>query len=248
LKDEGRVRTVGARSGGSPDGPTAGSIFLMTLPNSKIPVRIPNRFNQMNTNLFETGKGLRPDIEVMQTPADFIANRDVVLEAARADKKQDMTLSIGKLAQTWTGSWIGTLTYRDYSTDKMVTLPTQIGITTTDQAFTFSYTYDDGKNADGTDKIIRSRSTIELDANAQAFRVLSMGNAANTYRAEKLATFIAKGRGRLVMIGKGVENDTAVDVRQTVTLDGNLFTLTRETRRAGEAFRLRHVYRMLRAG
>ncbi len=246
LKDEGRVRTVGSRSGGSPDGPTSGQIFLMTLPNSKIRVRIPNLFNQMSTSLFDTGKGLSPDIEIAQTPDDFIARRDVVMEAARADKSPAQNLSLGKLAVSWVGTWQGTLTYRDYSNNNMVTLPTKINIAPANQTLTFSYTYEDGKNPDGTEKIVRSHSTVELEPATKAFRVISAGSAANTYRADGLARFLAEGRGQLKMIGKGIENNVAVEVRQTLALAGDDFSLTRETRRAGEDYRVRHVYQMQR--
>jgi hypothetical protein len=85
LKDEGRVRLVGGRSGGSGDGPTAGQIFNVKLPNSGIVVRVPIAFNQMAVTNFEPGGGVTPDVEVEQSVEDFRAGRDTVLEAAVKD-------------------------------------------------------------------------------------------------------------------------------------------------------------------
>jgi hypothetical protein len=249
LKDEGRVRTIGARSGGSPDGPTAGRIFLMTLPNSKIPVRIPNLFNQMNTSLFETGKGLTPDIQVAPTVADMIAGRDPALEAARNDTTPVQNLQLGKLAQTLPGTWTGTLTYRDYSNDEMVTLPTTLSIAPAadNVRLNFSYTYDDGKNKDGSPKIVRSRQALEIDPAARAFRLISENAPASTYRAPALPKFVARGGGTLLMTSLATENDVGVEVRETVSLSARQLVIQRETRRPGEAFRIRHVYRLAKS-
>jgi hypothetical protein len=83
LRDEGRVRLVGERAGGSGDGPTAGRIFNVKLPNSGIKVRIPIAFNAMNVARFDKDGGVRPDILVQETVADFRAGRDAALARAR---------------------------------------------------------------------------------------------------------------------------------------------------------------------
>jgi C-terminal processing protease CtpA/Prc len=82
LKDMGRVTLVGGRSGGSADGPTAGTIFNVKLPKSGIAVRIPNAWNAMAVERFDSKGGMRPDIEVRETVADFRARRDLALERA----------------------------------------------------------------------------------------------------------------------------------------------------------------------
>lgn len=84
LRDMGRVRLVGGRSGGSADGPTAGQIFNLKLPNSGVKVRIPIAFNQMDVARFDPEGGVRPDLLVEETVADFLAGRDRALEAASA--------------------------------------------------------------------------------------------------------------------------------------------------------------------
>jgi hypothetical protein len=85
LKDMARVRTVGETSGGSADGPTAGVVFMLKLPNSGITMRIPRAWNQMDVARFDPGGGVRPDRRVPITVADFRAGRDRALEAAIAE-------------------------------------------------------------------------------------------------------------------------------------------------------------------
>jgi len=85
LRDMGRVRLVGEPSGGSADGPTAGTIFNIKLPNSGISVRVPVVFNQMNVQSFERDGGVWPDVAVPQTVADFRAGNDRQLKAAISD-------------------------------------------------------------------------------------------------------------------------------------------------------------------
>jgi Peptidase family S41 len=85
LRDLGRVTLVGERSGGSADGPTAGTLFNVKLPNSGISVRVPLVFNQMDTAHFDPHGGLAPDILVPATVADFRSKRDRPLERALAE-------------------------------------------------------------------------------------------------------------------------------------------------------------------
>lgn len=82
LKDMDRVTLVGERAGGSADGPTAGTIFNFKMPKSGIVVRIPNAWNAMDVKRFDAEGGVRPDVPVTETVADFRANRDRALERA----------------------------------------------------------------------------------------------------------------------------------------------------------------------
>lgn len=85
LHDMGRVTVLGEPSGGSADGPTAGTIFNVKLPNSGISVRVPLVFNQMAVDRFDPDGGITPDVPVAETVADFRAGRDRVLERAVAE-------------------------------------------------------------------------------------------------------------------------------------------------------------------
>lgn len=86
LHDMGRVRLVGEPAGGSADGPTAGTIFNVKLPESGISVRVPVVFNLMNVRSFDRDGGVQPDLLVRQTAADFRAGIDRPLAAALADR------------------------------------------------------------------------------------------------------------------------------------------------------------------
>lgn len=82
LRDERDVTLVGQPTGGSAQGPTAGVIANLTLPDSQILVRVPLRWSVTSYTDFEFGLGMTPDILVPETIADLRAGRDLVLEAA----------------------------------------------------------------------------------------------------------------------------------------------------------------------
>lgn len=80
-----RAVLVGERTGGSPDGATAGVIFFLTLPESKIRARVPAvRYTADMGEGFEPGTGVTPDVLVERNVADFRASRDAALEQAKA--------------------------------------------------------------------------------------------------------------------------------------------------------------------
>ena len=83
LRGAGRVRVVGEPTGGSAEGPTGGPIFFVKLPNSGITVRVPVQWNRTNVRDFRAGYGVAPDITAAPTLRDFLAGRDVALEAAQ---------------------------------------------------------------------------------------------------------------------------------------------------------------------
>jgi C-terminal processing protease CtpA/Prc len=83
LKDEKRITVIGEATGGSAEGPTAGRLFFLKLPNSGITVRVPNYWNLMSIGAFTQGKGVTPDEEVIPTLGDFLAGKDRVLEVAK---------------------------------------------------------------------------------------------------------------------------------------------------------------------
>ena len=84
LKAQRGAVLVGERTGGSPDGPTAGLLFTLTLPRSGIRTRLP--FVRYHTNISprESGYGLRPDVTAPLTVSDFLRRRDPALAVALA--------------------------------------------------------------------------------------------------------------------------------------------------------------------
>lgn len=73
---------IGQPTGGSAQGPTAGVIAFLTLPESQIVVRVPLRWNATSYQGVELGQGIAPDILVQETVADARAGRDATLERA----------------------------------------------------------------------------------------------------------------------------------------------------------------------
>ncbi|RZV37956.1 MAG: hypothetical protein EX272_04055 [Chromatiales bacterium] len=82
LNGLGRATLVGEKTGGSAEGPTAGLLFTLTLPESGVRARLPFFRIYNNTTAIEPGLGVTPDIEAPLTVAAFRAGRDPALEAA----------------------------------------------------------------------------------------------------------------------------------------------------------------------
>jgi hypothetical protein len=144
-----------------------------------------------------------------------------------------------QLARSFTGSWTGVLQYRDFQSDGMVRLPTWLEITgSPDGALHLTYTYDDGPT-----KTVVERSTVSFDIAAKSYTVTSdRDHASDTYQVTGLDNLLAKGVGVLTMTGAGQENAKPVDVRITLTIGRNLYMFRKETRAAGEEFRMRDEY------
>ena len=141
-----------------------------------------------------------------------------------------------------TGAWTGTLEYRDYRSDRRVTLPTRLTISSEQPGrLQFVYTYDDGPR-----KLVTSRDRITLDTQAGSYRIQ---NDEDSYDA----TFAASGfrefgpdSPAITLVGKGVENDVAVDLRITINVTSRSLTMLRESRRAGEDWLFRNRYELQR--
>jgi len=84
LTTRGRVTLVGEATGGSQEGPTAGILYFLTLPNSQIVVRVPWQLTVQNVADPEFGLGFQPDIEAPLTYEAWLAGRDPALDAAIA--------------------------------------------------------------------------------------------------------------------------------------------------------------------
>jgi hypothetical protein len=80
---------VGEPTGGSSTGPTAGIIFFLELPNSRIKVRVP-WIRQQVAGAGTEGRGMTPAMVIETTLADALAGRDPAMEMAKrlAARKQ----------------------------------------------------------------------------------------------------------------------------------------------------------------
>ena len=247
LKDAGRVQLVGMPTGGSAEGPTAGTIFFLKLPNSGMVVHIPNLWNRMNIAKFRPGYGVAPDVEVEPTLADLIAGKDATLEAALklpppATPAVKPVTSKGPASALLGGDWQGQLEYRDYRSDKRVQLPTVLHIRSiSDGTLDFDYLFDDGPG-----KIVEDTSTIRIDAAANTWSISSPGEKANVSSIAGLTELTQTGRGTLVLTGAGRDNNLPARVRTTITLTADTLTITRETAASGADFFFRHRYTFTR--
>jgi hypothetical protein len=147
------------------------------------------------------------------------------------------------LNQNLTGEWVGQLEYRDFQSNERVFLPTWLSMTPSadGRAVQLAYVYDDGPT-----KTVRETSTLTLLPEAKR-ATLGSDAEADTYAVAGLEEFAKLNRGTLVLTGPGKENDKPVDVRITLTLRRNLFTLVKETKPAGEDFKFRDGYTFTRA-
>jgi hypothetical protein len=82
LHAAGRVRLVGDSTGGSAEGPTAGTLLTLTLPASGIRVRVPLVRSWVDVPSFAPGLGVAPDVLARATVDDWLAGRDPALDSA----------------------------------------------------------------------------------------------------------------------------------------------------------------------
>lgn len=235
FKERAGAELIGEDSAGSAEGPTAGQIFLMTLPKSGIKVRIPNAWNRTNISRWVPNVGVPTDMLVVPTLADFQAGRDRAVEVARS-AATPAPLNPGEvLAVALKGRWAGTLDYRDYGNNGRVVLPT---ILDTDGA-SLSWTYDDGPG-----KTIRSTEIWTFDPKGQVLTVRE-GKTVTTSRISELRKSTDGGL-TMVLDGSRIENSRKVMSRTLLTLDKGTLRLTEMSRQPGEPFLLRHSYELRR--
>ena len=168
----------------------------------------------------------RPDLTI---PAKYLPNTG-------ADARS--------LNQNMTGEWVGQLEYRDFQTNERVFLPTWLNMTpgADGSSVTLGYTYDDGPT-----KTVREESTLAISTASKTATITSnRDHTSDTYAVSGLEEFAKLNRGTLILTGPGKENDKPVDVRITITLRRNLFTLVKETKHAGEDFKFRDGYTFTR--
>lgn len=137
--------------------------------------------------------------------------------------------------RAFVGDWKGTLEYRDYGTDKRVTLTTKTTFRVTDNDTTLTERaayYDERVD---TTRIVLETTTGNWVEDGQ-FRYFVTG----------LPSFEANG-GTLVLIGEATDDGKPSQVRQTVTVTSSELTLLREVRPKGSvanapwAFRAKKV-------
>lgn len=143
------------------------------------------------------------------------------------------------------GYWKGELVYRDYSTDKEVTLPTLLEMSPTPdgQTLRLHFVYDDGPG-----KTLDEIQTVSIDPDADTYTMQPEGKKTpRVYRVTGLDLFAKERGGTLVLLGEGTDNGKPAEIRNTLTLAGKTVTMLHEARLPGEAFRFRNRYRFTRS-
>lgn len=151
------------------------------------------------------------------------------------------------LSQALAGQWTGVLEYRDYSEPsasmKRVQLPTWLTISSVGRVLTEHFVYDDGPG-----KTVDSTQTITFDAGGQTYTEQESSKPAQVSKVAGFDT-LKSGRGELLLLGHGLDNNKPAETRMTLTIRRNLLTWLEEVRPANtqEPFRFRHRYTFTRA-
>lgn len=82
VRQAGGALLVGEPTGGNQGGSTAGILYFLTLPNSRITIRIPAQRAVTGFREVVDGEGYAPDIPRAMTLADWLAGRDPALATA----------------------------------------------------------------------------------------------------------------------------------------------------------------------
>lgn len=235
LKERAGALLVGEDGAGSAEGPTSGQIFLMTLPNSNLKVRIANAWNRTNIKSWVPNMGVPADVLVVPTLADFQAGRDRALEVARSAAIPALSDPAKKLAEALKGHWSGTLDYRDYGNDGRAILSTILEV----DGLSLSWTYDDGPG-----KTVRSTEVWAFDPTGQRVTIRK-GSKISTSLVSELRQS-ADGGLTVILDGMGNENGKQVILRTILTLGQGTLRMTQLSRTPRTPFLMRHSYELRR--
>ncbi len=237
----GRVRLIGEETGGSAEGVTAGQILFLKLPNSGIRVRIPLKRTDVNVATFVPGLGVFPDVDATESVDDFRAGVDRALVTARNTPWRAGT---SLLAPT-IGLMRGVLEYRDYQSERRVTLPTWVHTAPigTTGAFRVRTVYDDGPgNTIYSPDVVRVAGAEWIEGAGG-----EEGQPSDELTTLRIAARRAVPEGQqLVLLGRGMDDNKAVEFRYTVTVGKNASRRLKEFRLPGKAWEYRHEYRLSR--
>ena len=151
----------------------------------------------------------------------------------------DPAPSVKALTSALAGEWTGTLEYRDYTTDKRVTLPTTLKATAVDdgRAVEWKFRYDEGKG-----RFVESKSVLKFDAKNARLIWESESGQKTEYALSRLDAFATKKTGELTLTSSGKENGVEVEFRQTLKVDKDTVELRKESKKPGGQFAFRNAY------
>ncbi|WP_324678019.1 DoxX family protein [Hymenobacter sp. GOD-10R] len=133
--------------------------------------------------------------------------------------------------------WQGTLTYRDYQNQQLVTLPTQLNVVgSTPQELTLNYTYlePSGKTVKGIDHLRVQGAGSQLSWDGLVMQVQSKQQ-------------LPQRTLRLVLVGEEQDDNRPATIRRTVLLAERQYSVRKEVRFQGDTtFLLRNEYQFQR--
>lgn len=231
LKAARDVTLVGEPTGGSVEGPTAGIIFFLDLPESGITARVPAFRFYNRTESFEEGMGMTPDIAAPTTVASFRQGYDEALNAAMAYLRLEPKASADDLRALSGDGWKGELSYLNYYADYRSTIPVTASFQNASAEgiqYAISYPGEEHKNA---------ANLLSLSADGR-----SIDGAPIISRS-----LDAQGRLQLTTEQMGKDADRAATIRKTYIISANEFSWSKNVRFEGEdIFFNRNSYRVSR--
>ncbi len=240
LGEQERTTLIGEPTGGSAEGPTAGILLTLTLPESGIRTRIPVFRYKNNVSSFEPGLGVSPDITASMTVEDFRGGNDPALTAAKALASEaapsDQTRDEAPLASITDFSvmlgeeWSGELEYLNYGSTERSTIPVRmVARDMGERSLRYGIIYPGETHMNARDTLRISRDGTQINGNSITQRSTS---------ADSALILITEGKGR--------DDNRAADVRITYEIDANRFSIRKDVRFEGAEFINRNEYRLTR--
>lgn len=243
LAQQARTTLIGERTGGSAEGPTAGLLFTLTLPESGIRTRIPLFRFRNNTDTFEPGLGLSPDLGAKMTIADFRAGRDPALDKAMelaattvdlavttGENVQEPFVSIEDFASLEGDTWTGELEYLNYGSDERSIIPVRMVAREPDRrSLSYGFLYPGESHKNAADRLRISRDGRKLNGHTLISR--AMGE---------------DGSLILVTEGQGRDDNRPATIRFTYEIKPDRFVVRKDVRFAEGTYINRNEYRLSR--
>jgi hypothetical protein len=132
------------------------------------------------------------------------------------------------------GKWQGELEYQDYAGPGRVKIPVVLEVIIIDEAqASWNFTYDDF-----------GRDVLSLETHTWTdgmYTVTTEGqDEVQTFQIADFAMLFETGSGQAVLMGKEMDDSQEVEVRRTITLDGDSLTTLKEIKAPGEDYVFRN--------
>ncbi len=238
LAEQDRTTLVGERTGGSAEGPTAGLLFTLTLPESGIRTRIPLFRYRNNVQDFDPGLGVTPDIAAPMTVAAFRAAEDPAIEAALVIAQSPLpneqaddaspNANIEDFAALEGDDWSGELEYLNYNSDERSAIPTRLTVQAPrGSSIRYGVIYPGEEDANARDRLRVSRDGTQINGFAIVRRFQD---------AERGLVLVTEGSGR--------DNNRSADIRLTYEIAADRFVMRKDVRFDGGDWIHRNSYRL----